>query len=164
MKGDRAVVDQLHLHVGTKAPGFHWLMRNSCQFDQAIEQVLAKLGTGCAAETGTHAAGGVGGQGELRDQQQAAADIAQRTVHAAFAVAEDTIAEDAFQHAPDLRFAITALDGDQGEQAGSDLADDFRIDFDARFADALDQRDHRRLPQTATAARCGATVRIMSFP
>ena len=74
---------------------------------------------------------GIGGQGELRDQQQAAADIAQRAIHAPFVIGEDAIAEQALEHATDLGLAVAAFDRDESQQASTDAADDFVIDFDA---------------------------------
>ena len=70
-----------------------------------------------------------------------------------------------------LRLAIAALDRDQGEQAGSDFADAFVLDIDAGFTDALDQRDHRRLPdafmvssrQARESAQPAAAVRLIPF-
>src|SRR5690606_4388136 len=111
---------------------------------------------GCGAESRAHAGAGIGGQGELADQQQPAAGLCQGAVHAALGVGEDPVAEQAPGHPRHLRLAIARLHAHQRQQARPDAADRLAPDADAGFADALDQAEHgRRTRWTRGRSRSG---------
>ena len=84
----------------------------------------------------------VGGEGEFRTQQQAAAGVEQRAVHAAGIVAEYAIGQHSIDQPRGIDFAVVALDADQREQSCADAADDLALDAHAGFGDALNQCDH----------------------
>src|SRR5690625_5375137 len=69
-EGDRPVVDQVHLHVGTKPATGHGLMPGREGRHQLLEQRLGLLGGRRGGKSWAQAAAGVGGQGELAHQQQ----------------------------------------------------------------------------------------------
>ena len=54
-EGDRAVVDQMYLHMGTEAAGFHPRVGRASQDDQPVEPPAAFLGRGGGGEAGAHA-------------------------------------------------------------------------------------------------------------
>ena len=128
--------------MGTEAAGCHDRMTGTAQFQQVIEALFGNVRGGGGGEARPPTAAGVGGQGELTDQQQAAAGLGQRAVHPSLRVGEHPIVEQAFGHSGDPVRVVVRLDGDQGQQAGANPADDFAIDLDAGFGDALDQADH----------------------
>ncbi len=106
-------------------------------------QRSASTGAGRGAESGPHALLRVGRERELRNEQKTAAGIRERAVHAAFLVGKDAIAEHALEQALGLRLAVPGLHRDEREQARIDRTHGLAIDVDARFADTLDQSDHR---------------------
>ena len=111
---------------------------------EIIEQGAAELGRRGAGETRAQSARGVGGKGELRHEQQAATDRAQRQVHAAFGIGEHAVVEEAGQQAVGGCFGVGGLHADQHQQAafnGRNLAACHRH---GSLADALEQADHRR--------------------
>ena len=68
--------------MGTESPGFHpWRVFLATNFDQPAEKPFSLGRRGGGAEAGAHALAGIRRQGELADQQQAAAGIGQRAVH-----------------------------------------------------------------------------------
>ena len=85
---------------------------------------------------------GVGGERELAYQQQAAAGVGKRAIHAAGGVGEYAITEQPFEHASRLCFSIVGLNGNQRQQTSVYTADRFAIDLDAGRKYALDQGNH----------------------
>src|SRR3990167_3683041 len=100
-KGHRAVVDQMHLHVGTEAAAGDRRMLEPGLLDQQLEQRGAQGWRRRCGKTRAQTVARVGCQGELRDQQQAAADIAERQVHLAVGIAEYPVVEQLVQQLGD---------------------------------------------------------------
>ena len=124
------------------------------QAQQAFKPFQTVLRAGRTAEAGPLAAIGVRRQRELADQQQPAPDILQGFIHFSLFVAENAVTQQAFAHALNSRFIIARLHGDQGKQSGIDGADNFFIDFDAGFGNALDECNHpRMLPESANTGQ-----------
>jgi hypothetical protein len=84
----------------------------------------------------------VGGEGELRHQQQTTADVAQAQIHPALAVAENAVAEQPFAQSLGVFFHVLVFDADQRQQSGIDGAHRLAANDDARMGHALDQGDH----------------------
>ncbi len=138
----RAVVDETYLHMGAETADFHGGMAILRNFHQPLEPAPAGLGRRRGRETGAHARIRVRRQGELRQQQQAAAGLGQRPVHLAVRVGEDAVAEQAFAHSLRLRLAVARLHGHQGEQARADARDGFAINVYLRLEHTLYQGNH----------------------
>jgi len=128
--------------MGAELARFNPRVLRACQRQQFGEALSAERRRRRGAEARAQAAAGIGGQRELRHQQQAAAGVLERQVHAPFAVAEHAVAQQLLQQPLDLRRAVIGLNADQGQQAGLDAAGAAVVDIDARFGDALDQGDH----------------------
>ncbi|CEE18925.1 hypothetical protein XAC3218_920008 [Xanthomonas citri pv. citri] len=75
-EGHRAIVDQVDNHMGTETPGFHpAAMFFATDRRQSIERRFSLQWRRGGAEAWTVAGTGVRSQGELADQQQAAAGV-----------------------------------------------------------------------------------------
>ena len=88
--GDRAVVDQSYLHVGTKTTRFN---HTGCPLTHRRNKRFIKrnslFGTGSTNVGRTIAFAGRGMQGKLTDNQNIGPDILSRTVHNAGLVIEN---------------------------------------------------------------------------
>ncbi|SMB69842.1 Uncharacterised protein [Acinetobacter baumannii] len=92
--GFRAVVVQVHLHVGLKDPGFHVQALCGQEVAELLVEPLALVGGGGLAEAGAVAPAGVSVESELRHHQHFAPHLGQAQVQLAFAVAEDPQSRD----------------------------------------------------------------------
>lgn len=117
----------------------------AAQFEKARKAFQAIFRAGRATKAWALAAIGIGREGKLADEQQAAAHILQRFIHLALLVAENPIAQQAFAHALNASFVIAGLHGDQGQQPGIDSADNFVIDLDTGFGNTLNKCNHARM-------------------
>ncbi len=84
----------------------------------------------------------LGEQRELADDERRAAGVEQRTVEAAPWVSEDPEARDLSGQAFRLRFAVTAGDADEHEEALGDLGPHGSVHANGCPADALDDSLH----------------------
>lgn len=126
--------------------------------DQMPEQPACQRRLRRPRKARPRAAPGVGGEGELWHQQQAAADLGQAEVHPASLVREHAQDQQAFQQSVGFGFGIAGLGAHQHQQAVADRA---AVDIDLGRGYPLQQADHRRSRQTgntATAARLSHTV------
>ncbi len=132
--------------MGTEPPGFHPSRRNSPAFGhQAIENRFS-FGRRCGGtEARAQAGGGIGGQGELADQEEISDDIVERSIHLAGIVGEHPISQQSLGHLKDLAFAVPRLRRDQCQQARPDGTDNLLSDFDLGLGDALDEGKHGRI-------------------
>ncbi len=145
----------MHLHVRAVATTGDIVMTQVREFKQAVKPEPALLGRGRMAEARSHATARVRSKGELRYQQQAAANIRERAVHSSLGIGENAVAEQSLEHALHIGFGIVGLYRDQCQQAIADCANGFVIDIDSSTADALDQGNHflaRRNPTSSIAA------------
>lgn len=130
--------------MGAEAAGFNRGVALAAYGQQAIEPQPAVLGRCGGGEAGPHAAAGVGGQGELAYQQQAATGFGERQVHAALGVGEHPIAQQAFGHALGPGFVVARLHRHEGQQAGADGAKGGAVHLYLGMGDALDEGNHGR--------------------
>jgi hypothetical protein len=79
----------------------------------------------------------IGGERELRDEEQFALDIAQRQVHFAVRVAEHAVAEQTLEQSIGLTLPVSSLDSHEGQQSSADLGDARAVHDDIRPAHAL---------------------------
>jgi len=86
---------------------------------------------------------GVGGQRELRDQQQRAAGLADIEVHSPGFVRKDAVGQHAFEQAIGLAFRVAFFDRDQCEDTPADPADRLSVHMDGGFGYPLQQSNHR---------------------
>src|SRR6218665_1203203 len=146
--GPRAVVDQAGLPVGAElaAGALAGLAAGGGagggEGGGVLEEPPAPRGAGRAAEAGAVAAGHVGRQGELRDDQQAAAHVLQAQVHLAGRITEDAQLEHLGDQLLGLGLAVRVLGADQQQQAVLDGAYRGAGHVDLGPANSLQQCDH----------------------
>lgn len=129
--------------MGAKAARFHPRgVIFTADLDKSIEPAFSLVRRGGAGEAGAHARAGIGGQGELADQQQPAPGITQRTVHFPRLICEYTVAKQPFGHPLQLRLGIARLHAHQGQQAGADLPDRLALHMHGGLGNTLDQDEH----------------------
>ncbi len=88
---------------------------------------------------------GVGGESELRHQQQPAADLAQCKTHPALGIGEDAVGQHALEQPLRRGVGVGAPHADQRQHAAVDGADHFAPDTHFGLGDALDESDHDTL-------------------
>jgi hypothetical protein len=93
-------------------------------------------------ETRPHAFDSVGGESELRDQQQFAFDIGQAQIHLSGIVGKNAVTQQTIRQADYLRVPVSSLDRDQGQQAEADPGNVLTVYSDLGTRGALDNRDH----------------------
>lgn len=132
--------------MGTEAPGFHPSGRNSPAFGhQTVENRFSFGRRRGGTEARAQAGGGIGGQGELADQEEISGDIVERSIHLAGIVGKYPVSQQSLAHLQDLAFAVPRLGRDQCQQARPDGANDLFFDFDLGLGDALDEGKHGRI-------------------
>lgn len=138
-EGDRAMIGQADKHLSAEFTCCYRRVGVLRGGKQVLEQVLGfvwRLGGG-KARAGPFA--GIGCQGELGYQQQAAPHVGQRAVHASCLVSEYTVSEHSFQKAVRIAGGVILLNSDEGEQAWADSAS-FPLGYrHARLRHALNQ-------------------------
>ena len=112
----------MHLHVGTVTTATDIGMAGPSECEQSIKPLSSLLGRCGVTESGSHALACIGGEGELRYQQQAAAGIGKRTIHSAISISEHPIAKQALHHALCVGLGVVGLHGDQRQQAAPKLS------------------------------------------
>ncbi len=129
--------------MGTELPGFHPCgVFFTADRHQLIEKPFSLGRRRGAGEARAHARAGVGGQGELADQQQTAAGIPQGAVHLAGIVGENTITQQPVSHPRQHRRFVARLHPHQRQQAGADLPHHRVINRDRGLGNTLDQAKH----------------------
>ncbi len=148
----------MNLHVGTEPATGHLGMLGTGLSHQIVVQLFPEPRRRRAGEARAQAAAGVGGQGELRDQQQTAADIAHRAVHPALGVGEHPVAQQLVQKLVGTGAVILALDPDQHQQAVVDGPDDLAGHLHPRMSHSLDQRLHQASSGGSSSRRCAISL------
>ena len=92
-EGDRAVVGKAYLHIGAESAGFDGCMFLAADLYQSVEVRGCLDSRGAPGNTATRALFRVGSQRELWHEQQATGNIANATIHAAFIISKNTVAE-----------------------------------------------------------------------
>jgi len=131
------VIHERDLHVGAEFARGDLAVARTRERQQAVEHRTRRFGRGGGAETRPRALVGVRGERELRNQQQAAADVGHRQVHAPGVVAEDPVGEHAREQALGMRRCVAALDADERENSAADLAHGLIVHGHRRSAHAL---------------------------
>src|SRR5215472_7077545 len=90
-EGHRAVVDEPHLHVRAEHTATHGGVERRGPHAEMAEQALALGRRRGRGEARTLALAGVGGQGELRHQEEAALHLAEVQVHAPLGIREHPV-------------------------------------------------------------------------
>jgi len=106
---------------------------------------------------------GLGGEGELADDQRRAADVEERAVHPALGVAEDAQVHHLSGEERRLGVVVVAHRADEDHEAGADLAGNPPVDLHPGPGRPLDQRSHRcalvPMPMSYPRARRGGKPR-----
>ena len=111
------------------------------------------------AESGACALVGVGGQRELRHQQQAAADIGERQIHAPGLVFEDPVAEHALEQAFGAAPAASSRWTPMSARMPRPMLPTMRcVDGDLRLADPLNQCYQLKCSLTRAARLCPVAI------
>src|SRR5687767_6125228 len=145
-EGRGAVVRRRYDHVGAELAGGDRHAGLPDRINERVEPDAALLGWRRAVEGRSAAAAGGGGDGEVADEEDGAAGLAEVEVEMLVGVAEDAEGDELVGGPGDLVGGLAGVDGGEDEQAGADLADDAAGDFDFRPRDPLDDGDHARLP------------------
>jgi hypothetical protein len=128
--------------MGPKYSRFDLQSTLAGQHHQVIEQAAALLRWGRGRKPGSEALGCVGCQGELRHQQQFAADLGDIEVHPAVIVGENPILEHAGQQSRCRQFVVLWFDPDEGQQSGSNSTNGMAVDVNLGIGYALQQGNH----------------------
>ena len=108
---------------------------------EMLVEPLAGLGRGGGREAGAVALG-LGGEGELANDERRAARVEERAVHPPLVVAEDAQVRRLAREPRALRLGVAAHRADEDDEARSDLADDLAADGDARAGVRWIERAH----------------------
>lgn len=94
-------------------------------------------------ETGA-ALSGIAVEGEVADGEDFAGriELTEREVHLPFGIVEDAEAGDAGGEFEGFGGGVVAVNGNEDEKTGADLAEDLAVDGDAGAGDALDDGPH----------------------
>src|SRR5947199_4351959 len=95
-EGDRTVIEQFDLHIGTENAARHFQSIGSNSFLEALDQRLCYSGGSSIGKTGTASPAHISVEGEPRDDKGLAADVEQRAVHLALFVFEYAQVDDFF--------------------------------------------------------------------
>ena len=123
--------------------------------DEVLVEAPPQLRIRGRAEARPVALAGLGGQRELRYDEQCPAAVEHAAIHSAGRVVEDAVAEDALEQPIRLGLAIGRFDTEQHYETRPDGANDSAIDVDGGLRDALQQSDHAHIlngPSSATIA------------
>ncbi|OMP13961.1 hypothetical protein COLO4_00546, partial [Corchorus olitorius] len=107
----------MNLHVGTESTAADSAVLEPRLGQKVVEQLGAEGRWRGSGEARTQAAAGIGGEGELRHQQQAAVDVLEGKVHLALRVAEDPIVEQLVQELVGMLRGVAGFHRDQHQQA-----------------------------------------------
>src|SRR5690554_330088 len=119
-QGHGSIVDQTDLHISSKAP-----LRDAQRLaggvtHAVIEQSPSILGRSRRRETRPGALARVGGERELRHQQQIAASVEKAAIHAPFGILEHPVAEQPIDQTLGLCLTVATLDGNEDQKPGAD--------------------------------------------
>src|SRR5580692_1920108 len=92
-----AVVGQRHLHMRPENAACHATMLGASGRDEYVEQTAAQIRRRRAGKAWPESLGGIGGQRELRHQQQLALDRREAQVHFPGRIGENSILQKALE-------------------------------------------------------------------
>ena len=106
----RPIVDQGDLHVGLKNPAFDGHSHRSDLIAKKVVEFSGFVGQRCAIKTGPASFSAVAGQGELRDDEDLACEVQDRSVHLALIIAEGSQVDGLLGEPPHRFDRIALLD------------------------------------------------------
>jgi hypothetical protein len=139
----RSVVDQFHAHHRLELAGCHW-QGDGTQFSHEIfVERTGLVGLCCAVEGWSPSFAQISVQGELRHEENPAADIGNRPVHrlASHALEQARVAN-LCSDVPYVRWTIIPRDTDEDNQSTRDLAREAVAYVYTRFGYPLNDRSH----------------------
>jgi len=140
---DGAVVDEGDLHHCTEtAGGDGAVQRGGCLLDELLVERDREVGLGGVVERRACAFLRAGEEGELADDEEAAADVGHGTVHLAGVVLEDAQTNEFLGEPLAVGLGVGGMDAEEHEQPGADGAGCFTSDGDGGGGDALDDGAH----------------------
>ncbi len=161
-KCDGTVIYQGYLHFGPESASCDGGVDRASPIEQIAEQTARLIGGRRRAETGPCALVSVCGESELRDEQDCAADLAQREIHPSLGVREDPVGQKPLKQPVGRRFVVAPADANQGEETSLDRADHSSVDPDRRRRDALNEANHGAY--VIIASRDPQVIMSESFP
>lgn len=138
----RPFVDQFDAHHRPEAAGRRGHAAGTHGIDKRGIKRHGDGRRGGLDEAGPTALAAVAVQRELADNQHAAADLDDVTVHLAGFVLEDAQARQLVGEPFRLLGSVAMGDAQKDQQAAADLADDFAVDFDAGLGNSLQDGTH----------------------
>jgi len=127
--GDRAVIYQFNLHVGTKDTRGDWSAQTMLDgLDKLLIERDGDVAACCTNVGGTVTFGGEGMESELRNDAYLAADVHHRAVHHASLIVEDAQCQQFVGHPVDVFLGVGSFEAHEDEQATAYLAALFASD------------------------------------
>src|SRR5579864_4757170 len=160
---DWAVIDERHLHIRAEFARLYDWMLCPCGCDEIVKKAPSLIGRRSRREARTQTTVRIGGQRELRDEQQTtrstrAVDVLQGQVHLARRVAKHTIAEQPGEQLVGDGIGVAALRADKREQTCLNRPRHAIVDTHFGAPHPLNQRDQATCSLSATNG--AATMRI----
>src|SRR5262249_55067330 len=140
---DRAVVDQLDLHVGLEAAGFAAHSSRANLFYEIFIELASLFGRRRGVERWPLALADVSVKGELRDRKNCATLIEDRAVHLAVFIFKDPQADDFLGKIVGSGSAVGGADTEQDEEPRANFTGGLPFDSDFSAGYALDYGSHR---------------------
>ncbi len=113
---------------------------------ELLEHCTAPVRRGRGTEAGAVTLPGVGGERELRYEQQPSVDIGQAPVHFIVLIRKYPVTDQTFGEPIRIRTGIVFFDCDQGKDTGLNFGDSFAADGHAGPRHALNECDHFPIP------------------
>src|SRR2546421_5849826 len=120
-------IEQFNLHICPKNSPLHLETISSQCHIEALHQRFSHCRRRGICKAGATSPTHISVEGELRDDQNFAANIEQRAVHLAFIVAKDTQVDYLISQSLYLKLAILLPDSEQNQESLTYLADDFSV-------------------------------------
>src|SRR5580700_10790293 len=141
---DWAVVDQFQIHIRSEFTRFNANTGKPGAREKVLIEPQGFVGWRRGGERGT-ALADRGVEGELRNDEQRAADCRQSQVHLAGGIGKDAHPEDAVEDVIGVRLGIAAPDAEQDYEAGADFAEQATAAADFGAGGPLNNCAHRNV-------------------
>jgi len=141
-EGGGPIVDQTHLHVGPETASLHHRPTCPAGRHQGLETGPCGVRRCAGGEARPQPRARVGSEGELADQQQPAAGVAQAEVHPPSGIGEHPVSDQPFGQTFNAYRCVVGLHAGEHQQTGTDGGDPAHADIDMGAAHALEQGDH----------------------
>ena len=137
---EMCIVERLGKFRAVLEPGFHFLIPffdRVAYRHEAREQVPALVRLGGPRESRPVALGRIGGQGELGNQQQFAADITKTQIHPSLSVCENPKCEQTLQQPNSFPLRVAALHTHEHSEPSANAGNSLALHDDVRVAHSL---------------------------